>query len=245
MRPPISMPFDVIVAEDNPRDREFLSASLSDFSLLLSTDSTHALELALQNPAPYIITDLQMPDMNGIELAKQLWHKRPSSRIVFWSHYGDETYVRSLSRIIPPDTVYAYVLKDNKSDILKQACHAVFNEDQCWIDLKLRPVQTRMHTADSAVNDMEYEVLIDIALGLTDNMIAQRRYLSRRGAQNRLKSLYNKLGVTQSIDDSTPGEALNLRTRAISIAMRRGLLNSFELEQEEILLQKWLKKIKY
>jgi DNA-binding NarL/FixJ family response regulator len=89
---------------------------------------------------------------------------------------------------------------------------------------------------------MEYEVLVDIALGLTDNMIAQRRYLSRRGAQNRLKSLYNKLGVTQSPDDGTKGEALNLRTRAISIAMRRGLLNSFELEQEEARLQEWLKK---
>lgn len=239
------MPFDVIVAEDNPRDREFLSSSLGDFSLLLSTDSTHALELALQQTEPYIITDLQMPDMNGIELAKQLWQRRPSARIVFWSHYGDETYIRSLSGIIPADTVYAYILKDNRSDILNQACHAVFNEDQCWIDSKLRPVQSRTHTVDSAVNDMEYEVLVDIALGLTDNMIAERRYLSRRGAQNRLKSLYNKLGVTQSTDNGAKGEALNLRTRAISIAMRRGLLNSFELEQEEARLQEWLKKNKH
>lgn len=233
---------EVIIAEDNPRDREFLSNNLKGYSLLLSSDSTNALELALQVTTPYIITDLQMPNLNGVELAKRIWQEAPSARILFWSHYGDETYIRSLSRIIPDETVYGYILKDNPSDILNMACHAVFSEDQCWIDKKLRPAQSR--TSDSAVNDMEYEVLIDIALGLTDNMIAQRRYLSRRGAQNRLKSLYNKLGVTHDKEESTNGETLNLRTRAISIAMRRGLLNNFELEQEEQHLQQWLKQFK-
>ena len=238
----MSTPFEIIIAEDNPRDREFLSTSLKDYSLVLSSNSHNALELALKTPNPQVITDLQMPDMNGIELAKKIWQATPSARIIFWSHYGDETYIRSLSQIIPEDTVYGYILKDNPSDILKAACNAVFAEDHCWIDQKLRSARTR--TSNSAVNDMEYEVLIDIALGLTDNMIAQRRYLSRRGAQNRLKSLYNKLGVTHDKDENNFSEPLNLRTRAISIAMRRGLLNNFELEQEEQLLQQWLKKFK-
>lgn len=239
----MSKPFEIIIAEDNPRDREFLTHNLTNYSLLLSADSTQALELALKSMSPRIITDLQMPEINGIELAKHIWKEKPNAQIVFWSHYGDETYIRSLSRIIPPDTVYGYILKDNPSNILQQACHAVFEEDQCWIDTKLRPVQSRTHTSDSAVNDIEYEVLIDIALGLTDIMIAQRRYLSRRGAQNRLKSLYSKLGVAQLSDDNH-SDALNLRTRAISVAMRRGLLNNFELEHEEQLLQKWLKTVK-
>lgn len=237
-------PYEVIIAEDNPRDREFLTSNLKNYSLILSTNSRHALELALQKPTPYVITDLQMPDMNGIELAKQIWQEIPLARIVFWSHYGDETYIRSLAKIIPAETVYAYILKDNPSDVINQACHAVFEDDQCWIDKKLRPVQSRTHTSDSAINDLEYEVLIDIALGLTDNMIAQRRYLSRRGAQNRLKSLYNKLNVTSVDSEHKNAEALNLRARAISIALRRGLLNNYELEQEEQLLQKWLKSVK-
>lgn len=240
----MSTPCEVIIAEDNPRDREFLSNNLEKYSLILSSDSNNALELALKTSEPCIITDLQMPNMNGVELAKRIWQDSPLARIVFWSHYGDETYIRSLSKIIPAETVYGYILKDNPSDILNAACHAVFSENQCWIDKKLRPAQSRTYTSDIAVTDIEYEVLIDIALGLTDNMIAQRRYLSRRGAQNRLKSLYNKLGVTHDKSESTNGEALNLRTRAISIAMRRGLLNNFELEQEEQFLQQWLKQFK-
>lgn len=230
---------EILIAEDNPRDREFLTKNLSGFTPVLTSHPLQVIELANQKENPLIISDLQMPEINGIELAKSIWAKNTNARIIFWSHYGDETYIRSLAKIIPEETVYGYILKDNPSDILNKSCQAVFKEYQCWIDPKLRPVQARTNARDSSISDLEYEVLIDIALGLTDNMIAQRRYLSRRGAQNRLKSLYNKLGVSQD-DISTDSESLNLRTRAVSVAMRRGLINNYELEQEESSLQNWM-----
>lgn len=229
----------IVVAEDNPRDREFLEQQLSQYRFIMSENPQHALQLVLAQEKPQLLTDLQMPEVNGIELARAVWKKVPAARIIFWSNYGDETYIRSLSKIIPPDTVYGFVLKDNPSAVLNKANHAVFIEDQCWIDPKLRPVQARTIERDHALTDNDYDVLIDIALGLTDNLIAQRRYLSRRGAQNELRSLYQKLGVADEHllpDDDN----LNLRARAVSVALRRGLINSYELEQEEKLFQKWL-----
>ena len=92
------------------------------------------------------------------------------------------------------------------------------------------------------MSDAEYDVLIDIALGLTDNTIAERRYLSRRGVQNRLQSLYTKLGANIDINNrSNQSELLNIRSRAISLALQRGLINAFELKQEEDDLSHWLK----
>lgn len=229
----------IIIAEDNPRDREYLIKTLDNYQLELSDSAQKALDIASQVENPFVITDLQMPGMNGIELAKQLWQVQPEARILFWSHYGDETYIRSLAQIIPEQTVYGYLLKDNPSAILKKATQAIFDECQCWIDPNLKAIQARSKSPHSAISDVEYEVLIDIALGLTDNLIAERRYLSRRGAQNRLKSLYNKLDVAH---DDNSKESLNLRTRAVSIAMRRGLINSFELENEERAFQEWREK---
>lgn len=96
-----------------------------------------------------------------------------------------------------------------------------------------------------AQSDLEYEALIDIALGLKDNAIAERRYLSRRGVQNRLKSLYTKLGIDLDFSESETGnEMANPRTRAISIALRRGLINAFVIKEEEEKLHRWLKKSK-
>ena len=231
----------VIVAEDNPRDREYLIKTLDNYQLELSDSAQKALDIATQIDKPFVITDLQMPGMNGIELAKQLWQVQPEARILFWSHYGDETYIRSLAQIIPEQTVYGYLLKDNPSAVLQKATQAIFDECQCWIDPTLKAIQARSKSPHSAISDVEYEVLVDIALGLTDNLIAERRYLSRRGAQNRLKSLYNKLDVSH---DDNNNEPLNLRTRAVSIAMRRGLINSFELENEERAFQEWRSKNK-
>lgn len=231
----------IIIAEDNPRDREYLIRTLENYQLELSDSAHKALEIANQVEDPFVISDLQMPGMNGIELAKLLWQTKPEARILFWSHYGDETYIRSLAQIIPEQTVYGYVLKDNPSAVLKKATQAIFEQCQCWIDPKLKATQARSKSPNSAISDVEYEVLVDIALGLTDNLIAERRYLSRRGAQNRLKSLYNKLDVSHDDDSKEP---LNLRTRAVSVAMRRGLINSFELENEERAFQEWREKNK-
>ena len=107
----------------------------------------------------------------------------------------------------------------------------------------MRRVQARTQHRHDALTDAEYEVLIDIALGLTDNAIAERRYLSRRGVQNRLQSLYAKLGANEaSSAKSTVNDVVNIRSRAVAIALQRGLVNPFELGREERVLAAWLGK---
>jgi DNA-binding NarL/FixJ family response regulator len=229
----------LIIAEDNPRDREFLVDHLTGFDLILTEDPTQAIELSKNKDNPNIITDLQMPQMNGISLAKTIWQDKPNAKILFWSNYGDETYIRSLIKIIPQQTVYGYILKDNTSDILLKAVTAVFIDEQCWIDPKLRPAQNLAMQSDSGLTDTDYEVLVDISLGLTDKLIAERRFLSHRGAQNRLKTLYLKLGVAAESSDT---KNLNIRSRAISVALRRGLINTDEIDKEEVLFQQWTKQ---
>lgn len=232
---------EIIVAEDNPRDREFLATALAGEVVTFFDNGTEALAHASALADPLVLSDIQMPGLNGIDLAERLWAARPTARIVFWSQFDDEMYLRALSGIIPPETVYGYVLKSNPSETLARAVTAVFDDAQCWLDPRVRPVEARSRKAGSAVTDVEYEVLIDIALGLTDNMIGRRRYLSRRGVQSRLKSLYAKLAVDQDqFAAEGVGEAFNMRARAVSVALRRGLVNAHELEQEEASLAEWL-----
>lgn len=233
----------IIVAEDNPRDMDYLCQHLNGHQLFRADNGQDALSNALGYDEPNVISDIQMPGMNGVDLARDLWQQRPMARIVFWSQYRDESYVRSLSRMIPPDTVYGFVLKDNPTDTVTRAINAVFMDNQCWIDPRVRRVQARLQSPDSSLSDGEYEVLIDIALGLTDNAIARRRYLSRRGVQNRLRSLYNKLDADHiSASAQQPSDLVNMRNRSVSIALRRGLLNKPELEKEEQQLQLWLQE---
>ena len=64
----------------------------------------------------------------------------------------------------------------------------------------------------TGLTDVEYEALVDIALGLTDQAIAHRRFLSRRGVTSRLHALYSKLGVEQhQLETATWGQTFSLR----------------------------------
>jgi len=233
----------LIIAEDNPRDQEFLLNNLERYEISLFNNGEGALAGLGENDSPCILSDIQMPGLNGIAMATEIWKSRPMARIVFWSQYEDEIYVRSLSRIIPAETVYGYVLKSNPADVLLKALQLVFDECQCWIDPKLRQVQARSQHSQSVISDAEYDVLLDIALGLTDQLIAKRRFLSRRGVQSRLKTLYQKLGVERSTFDDVH-ESLNPRSRAVTVALQRGLLNSYELEQAELEFKEWMQNRK-
>lgn len=240
-------PYALVIAEDNPRDFEFLKQMVCDWEqecvVEHASDGQIAFELALAQDNPLVISDIQMPRMNGVDFARALWERKPQARIVFWSQFKDEMYVRALAKIVPPETVYGYVLKSSSRDKITAAMNTVLFDDQCWIDPEIRKVQGRTGHSQTALSDIEYEALIDISLGLTDNLIAQRRYLSRRGVQSRLNSLYGKLGLDQEqFQSDKVGDAFNLRNRAVAVALRRGLVNAFELEHEEEDLQGWLKR---
>ncbi|MEA3464511.1 MAG: response regulator transcription factor [Thermodesulfobacteriota bacterium] len=241
---------DIIIAEDNPKDFEFLEQLLADsdmaeFNISRAANGQTALEMALAVEQPLVISDIQMPELNGIDFAKALWDQKPRARIVFWSQFKDEMYVRSLLKIVPPETVYGYILKSNSKSRIASAVITVLIDEQCWIDPEVRKVQGRTGHSQTALSDIEFEALVDISLGLTDNLIAQRRYLSRRGVQSRLNSLYNKLSIDQEqFKTEKVGDAFNPRNRAVSVAIHRGLINSFELEHEEEELQQWLVQFK-
>ena len=80
-------------------------------------------------------------------------------------------------------------------------------------------------------------MLLDLALGLQDKTIAERRGMSLRTVQNRLLSLYDKLGVG---DEDAP--AMNKRVRALSRAITTRTLNVEVLETAQRELDHWVQR---
>ncbi|HMG36577.1 MAG TPA: response regulator transcription factor [Blastocatellia bacterium] len=238
----------VLIAEDVSFQREHLRALISESfpnagPLIETDDGSHAVELVHEHHPELVVLDIKLAGLSGVKAARQIWSDMPLARIIFWSQFKDEIYVRELARIVPPETVYGFVLKSSSDDRLLAALRAVLLEEQCWIDPEIRMVQSRAINKLSGLTDVEYEALIDITLGLTDKAIARRRYLSERGVQNRLRELYAKLGVDQDqVLDDRWGSTYSPRSRAISLALQRGLINADELGREDEMLKSWLER---
>lgn len=233
-----------LIVEDNTAQREHLERLLRErlpqaLPAASVADGAQALIRARLESPELLVLDIQLPGANGIEIARSVWKERPETRIVFWSQFKDEIYVRRLAQIVPAETVYGYVLKSSPDEKLVQALRAVLCDEQCWLDREIRGIQARALQSPSALTDAEFEALIDIALGLTDRGVARRRYLSRRGAQNRLHGLYTRLGVER---DEEPGSLFSPRNRAVFEGIRRGLINADVLTAENAALERWLEE---
>lgn len=238
----------ILIAEDMTFQRDYLRALINDHfpdsgPVIEACDGPSAVELALNHRPSLVVLDIKLPELSGVKAAQQIWSELRLARIIFWSQYKDEIYIRELARVVPAETVYGYVLKSSPDEKLIAALRAVLVDEQCWIDPEIRLVQSRATSRASGLTDIEYEALLDIALGLTDKAIARRRYLSERGVQNRLRELYAKLSIDiEQIVDQRWGNTYSPRSRAISVALQRGLINADELARENEALQQWLER---
>ena len=169
---------DVLLIEDDPVHRAFLKevieAAMPECSRLLEADDGQIGErLAHEHQVACVVMDLQMPRRTGVEAAKTIWKERPETSILFWSNYADEAYVRGIARIVPQGAAYGYILKTASEERLRLALRSLFIEQQCVIDREIRGVQQKAQDQSVGLTDAEYEVLQDIALGLTDRTIAK------------------------------------------------------------------------
>jgi DNA-binding NarL/FixJ family response regulator len=238
----------VLIVEDDPLHRMYLHeavrTALPECELIMeASDGLVCEKLAREHRFDKIVMDLQMSPRNGIEAARTIWHERPETSILFWSNFADEANVRGIARIVPDGAAYGYVLKSASDERLHLALRSIFVEAQCVIDREIRGLQQKSLGSVYGFSDSEYEILIDIALGLTDRAIAKRRNLSLRSVQNRLQSIYDKLGVYNPSVETGSEAFFNLRARAVIVAFLRKLLNHSALEKAEAELANWLKRI--
>jgi DNA-binding NarL/FixJ family response regulator len=239
----------ILIVEDVAALRQHAAAvaraiAPSTIEIVEASNGVEGLNLARSIEPDMIIMDISMPGMNGIKAAKEIWAEFPTRKILFWSQFHREAYVRELGKIVPDDAIHGYALKSETDEKLSYAISSVLLHDNPYIDPVVRNVQTRLMSREDSLTDVEYETLLDVAVGLTDKAIAARRHISVRGVQNRLSMLLEKLvkGEDAHLRESASIEVFNPRTRIVFEAIKRGLLDPDEIARLEAELAEWLEE---
>ena len=237
----------VLVVEDLASLRQHVMRVLREqvpgpMEILEAKDGAEGLKLFRTTKPDMIIMDISMPEMSGMKAAQEIWKESPRTKILFWSQYHREAYVRELGKIVPDEAIHGYALKSESDEKLAYAITSVLLHDNPYIDPLVRGVQARLQCKDQSLSDVEYEALLDITLGLTDKAIASRRHISVRGVQNRLSMLLTKLlgGEDAHLRETAGMEIYNPRTRLVTEALKRELIDVDELSSLDKDLDQWL-----
>ncbi|MDQ5838986.1 MAG: response regulator transcription factor [Acidobacteriota bacterium] len=238
----------ILIAEDNVAQRRYLRELLerefaSHAPVVEAADGEEALALALKERPELCVFDIQMPRLSGVKAARAVWREFPAARIIFWTQFPDEIYIneiRKIVRAVEPSPTYGFIHKNNPESRFLRFVAAVLEDGADMIDPAFKDSFKR-----PLLTEFEAEALYYLALGLSNWAIARKCALSLRGVESRLATLYEKLFV--STPEGTPHEAYdklayNMRTRAFFEALRRGLLNSDELEKAATELEHWIER---
>lgn len=236
-----------MIVEDVPALRHHVAALIRDkidsnIRIIETSTGAEGVTMAAELSPDLIVMDILMPQMNGIKAAQQIWSQKPATKILFWSQFHRESYVREISKILPDEAIHGYALKSEKDDKLLYAINSVLLHNNPYIDPLVRKVEARLKIRDQSLTDVEYETLMDIALGLTDRAIATRRHISVRGVQNRLSLLLSKLiaGKDAHLKETAGVEVFNPRTRIVLEALKREIIDANDLSSMDAELDVWL-----
>jgi DNA-binding NarL/FixJ family response regulator len=236
----------VLIVEDLPALRqhvaEVLKKAVPDVTIVEAPNGNTGIELFRKEKPEMLILDINMPDITGIKVAQTVWAESPSTKILFWSQFHRESYVRELGKIVPDDCIHGYALKTESDEKLTYAITSVLLQDNPYIDPIVRGVQHALKVRDGILNESENAILVDVILGLTDKAIAMRQHISVRGVQNKISALSVKLvkGLDIHVKESAGLEVFNTRVRIILEAFRQGFIEPEDIAELEGEMADWL-----
>ncbi len=190
----------IFLVEDQALVRDAVSALLSlDFNIDVigqasnGLDALNAINGLDEDAMPDIIlTDIEMPKMNGIELSEKVAMQFPAIKMVIMTTFSRAGYIRrSLSA-----GVKGFILKEAPSDELINALKKVM-QGQKVIDPELA-----INALDDAdpLTDKERKALKLASDGLKTSEIATQLFISEGTTRNYLSDAIAKLNATNRID---------------------------------------------
>ena len=192
----------VLLAEDQTMLRGALAALLeleSDISVIANApNGREALRLARQHAPDIVITDIEMPEMTGLELAAALKDSTSAAgakppRIIILTTFARAGYLR---RALDAGA-RGYLLKDSPASELAEAIRRVH--------AGLRAVDPALaaeawSAEDDPLTDRERQILQRAGDGRTSADIAAELHLSEGTVRNYLSEAISKLGAANRVD---------------------------------------------
>jgi len=193
----------LILADDHKIMREGLRALLAkqkEIELIAEADSGRGvIELCAQLHPDVVVIDISMPDLNGIDAARQITRQAPDIKVIALSMHSDKKYVKEMLAA----GASGYLLKDAAFEELGMAIATVL-KNKTYLSPQITDTVVKDYVNEhvpkdsivsTALSAREREVLQLIAEGKSTRDVAATLYVSVKTVETHRKQIMDKLGL--------------------------------------------------
>lgn len=208
------MTIRVLLVDDHPIVRNGIRALLEKDAAVEITGAVstgkEALELIAGAPPDILVLDMELPDLPGPEVARQVVSQYPQVKILALSGHDDREYIHELLKL----GAAGYLMKEEAPETILEAIRGIANGEQGWVSRRIAAQMSVIMRAEepfSGLTPRERQVLALVVDGNTNQAIGAALGISEKTVEKYLESIFNKLNVSS-------------RVEAAVLAVREGLV---------------------
>lgn len=125
--------YKLLVVDDEPLTREYLQRNITSIDERWevcgeAADGVEALEFLSCNKVDLVVTDIKMPEMDGIKLAENISGLYPQLKVVILSGYDEFAFAREAMRFGVKDYLLKPIVSQELQSVLKKISKQIENE---------------------------------------------------------------------------------------------------------------------
>ncbi|URM38752.1 response regulator transcription factor [Flavobacterium anhuiense] len=194
-------PVNLLIADDHTMFLQGITALLEQEPNITVIDKAingiEALEIVKKGVVDFVILDISMPEMDGIELSKILKKQYPNVKILIVSTHSNVMVISRLIRI----GVNGYLLKNAEKEELLKAINTIASGENYFaeeLEEKHLSNSSRIEKQVSNLTELssrEKEILVLIAHEYNTAEIAEKTFISLNTVNTHRRNLLSKLNA--------------------------------------------------
>ena len=188
---------NILIVDDHPMVLEGLQSILKNISFINSIEKAatalEAIKQLREQLFEVVITDINLPEISGIDLCKKIKKEFPEIKVIAMSTFQDRSYISSMIQ----NGASGYLSKTSSPAEIENAIVAALN-NQITVNVNnftSAPSILNHDLKTPIITSREKEVLILISQGLTNKEIAEKIFVSQSTVDSHRKNLLAKFNV--------------------------------------------------